>query len=47
MSSAYSLKNMDCILTRNLKDFEFSEIKVFTPDEFVQKIRKISQKLLF
>ena len=27
-----------CIITRNQKDFEFSEIPVFTPDEFLSNI---------
>ncbi|MHC0447201.1 type II toxin-antitoxin system VapC family toxin [Flavobacterium sp. 3-218] len=36
--SAQSIHNMDCIVTRDLKDFKFSEINVFTPDEFLTKI---------
>lgn len=36
--SAYSIEKMDCIVTRNIKDFRDSEIPVFPPDEFVKKI---------
>ncbi len=39
INSAYSIANMDCIVTRNPKDFKRSEIEVFTPDEFVRKIQ--------
>jgi len=28
----------DCILTRNTKDFQFSEIVILTPSEFVKKM---------
>ena len=28
---------VDCIVTRNIKDFEFSTIKVLTPNEFLVK----------
>lgn len=38
ITSAQSIHNMDCIITRDLKDFKNSEIKVFTPDEFLTKI---------
>ncbi|OXA81354.1 Predicted nucleic acid-binding protein, contains PIN domain [Flavobacterium aquidurense] len=37
--SAQSIHNMDCIITRDLKDYKNSEIKVFTPDEFLSKIK--------
>ena len=33
--SAQSINNMDCIITRDLKDYKNTEIKVFTPDEFL------------
>ena len=36
--SAYSVDKMDCIVTRNVKDFKDSEIPVFTPDELVGKL---------
>jgi predicted nucleic acid-binding protein len=36
--SAYSIEKMDCIVTRNIKDFRGSEIPVLSPDELVQKI---------
>ena len=26
----------DCIVTRNVKDFDFAEIKVLTPHEFLE-----------
>ena len=34
----YSAKSVDvdCIVTRNVKDFSFSEIEILTPDEFVE-----------
>jgi predicted nucleic acid-binding protein len=38
--SAQSIHSMDCIITRDLKDFKNSEIKVFTPDEFLSKIKQ-------
>lgn len=30
---ASSVENMDCIVTRNIKDFQGSEVPVFAPDE--------------
>ena len=36
--SAYSVENIDCIVTRNIKDFRDSEISVYTPDELIHKI---------
>lgn len=36
--SAYSVEKIDCIVTRNIKDFSGSEIPVLTPDELIQKI---------
>lgn len=38
ITAAQSINTMDCIITRDLKDFKFSEIKVFTPDEFLNTI---------
>lgn len=38
--TAQSINTMDCIITRDLKDFKFSEISVFTPDEFLNIITK-------
>jgi predicted nucleic acid-binding protein len=40
ITAAQSINTMDCIITRDLKDFKFSEIKVFTPDEFLNTIIK-------
>lgn len=36
--AAQSINTMDCIITRDLKDYKFSEINVYTPDEFLNKI---------
>ena len=30
----------DCILTRNTKDFQFSEIEILTPSEFIKKMMR-------
>ena len=38
ITAAQSINKMDCIITRDLKDFKFSELKVFTPDEFLNTI---------
>lgn len=38
ITAAQSINTMDCIITRDLKDFKFSEIKVFTPDEFLNTV---------
>ncbi|OYU56356.1 MAG: PIN domain nuclease [Chitinophagaceae bacterium BSSC1] len=35
---ATSIEKMDCIVTRNIKDFKGSEIPVLAPDEFCAKI---------
>jgi predicted nucleic acid-binding protein len=36
--SAQSINNMDCIVTRDLKDYKFAEITVLTPDDFLNAI---------
>ncbi len=36
--SAQSINNMDCIVTRDLKDYKFTEISVLTPDDFLTTI---------
>jgi predicted nucleic acid-binding protein len=36
--SAQSINNMDCIVTRDLKDYKFAEIAVLTPDDFLNTI---------
>jgi predicted nucleic acid-binding protein len=36
--SAYSVEKIDCIVTRNIKDFRGSEITVLPPDELVKKL---------
>jgi predicted nucleic acid-binding protein len=36
--SAQSLKQMDCIITRDLKDYKNSEIQVYTPDQFLNQL---------
>jgi predicted nucleic acid-binding protein len=33
--SAQSINKMDCIITRDLKDYKFAEITVLTPDDFL------------
>jgi len=38
MIAAYSIEKMDCIVTRNIKDFRDSEIPVLSPDELVAQI---------
>ncbi len=35
---AYSIDKLDCIVTRNTKDFKSSEILVLTPDELVKHL---------
>lgn len=32
--AASTIENVECIVTRNVKDFKGSEIKIMTPDEF-------------
>jgi predicted nucleic acid-binding protein len=34
--AAQSIEKIDCIVTRNVKDFRGAEIPVLTPDEFVK-----------
>lgn len=36
--SAQSINDMFCIVTRDLKDYKFAQINVFTPDEFLNKL---------
>jgi predicted nucleic acid-binding protein len=36
--SAQSINDMDCIVTRDLKDYKNAEINVFTPDEFLNTL---------
>ena len=38
MLCSYSVEKMDCIVTRNIKDFRDCEIPVLSPDELVKKI---------
>lgn len=38
MICAYSIEKLDCIVTRNVKDFRDSEILVLTPDELFKKL---------
>ena len=37
--SAYTIENIDCIVTRNIKDFKDAVIPVFTPDEVLNEIK--------
>lgn len=36
--SAYSISKIDCIVTRNIKEFKDAEIPVLTPDELIMEI---------
>lgn len=36
--SAYSIEKLDCIVTRNIKDFKGAEIPVLTPDELTKHL---------
>ena len=38
ITSAQSVNDMDCIVTRDLKDYKNAEIKVYTPDQFLNTI---------
>lgn len=38
ITAAESINDMFCIVTRDLKDYKFAQINVFTPDEFLNKI---------
>ena len=35
IAAAQSINTMDCIITRDFKNYKFSEIDVFSPDEFL------------
>ncbi len=37
--AAQSINNMDCIVTRDIKDYKFSELNVYTPDDFLNTIK--------
>ena len=36
--TAYAAEKIDCIVTRNIKEFKNCEIPVFSPDELIKKI---------
>jgi predicted nucleic acid-binding protein len=36
--SAYSIEKLDCIVTRNIKDFKGAEILILTPDELIKHL---------
>jgi hypothetical protein len=36
--SAQSINTMDCIITRDKKDYKLAEINVLTPDEFLMNL---------
>lgn len=38
--SAMTIDKMDCIVTRNIKDFKGSALPVYAPDEVIEKIKK-------
>ena len=35
---AYSVERINCVVTRNTRDFKGSEIPVLTPDEFINEV---------
>jgi predicted nucleic acid-binding protein len=37
MICAYSVEKLECIITRNVKDFKACELPVYSPDEFFLK----------
>lgn len=39
LQSAYSIQDMDCLITRNRKDYMHAVIPVLSPDEFVRTMR--------
>ena len=39
MVAASGIPGINCIVTRNLKDFKHSEVEVMSPDEFVKKLK--------
>jgi predicted nucleic acid-binding protein len=39
INCAYSIANIDFIVTRNIKDFKNVEISVFTPEELIRKLK--------
>ena len=38
ITAAQSINSMNCIVTRDLKDYKNAEILVYTPDQFLQTI---------
>ena len=38
ITAAQSINSMNCIVTRDLKDYKNAEIVVYTPDQFLQTI---------
>lgn len=38
--SATTIDKMDCIVTRNIKDFKGSEIPVYAPDEMMMRLKQ-------
>jgi predicted nucleic acid-binding protein len=36
--SAQSIDDMDCIITRDLKDYKNAEVTVYTPDQFLNQL---------
>jgi predicted nucleic acid-binding protein len=37
LNCAYSNQKIDCLITRNVKDFKNAEIPIFTPEEYLNK----------
>ncbi len=36
--AAYSIEKIDCIVTRNVRDFKSAEIPILTPEELIKRI---------
>ena len=36
--SAYSIEKLDCIVTRNIRDFKDAEIPILTPEELTKRL---------
>ncbi len=37
INCAYAVENLDCIVTRNIKDFKGAEVQILAPDELIKK----------
>jgi predicted nucleic acid-binding protein len=39
LQSAYSIQDMDCLITRNRKDYVHATLPIFSPDEFARTMK--------